>query len=62
LSYAMLKRIFPSYTTRDGRSPMEELHKLSRDVPYGYWTLLASAFSAARRRQQTKPRAGLRTA
>lgn len=30
---------------------MEELHKLSRDVPYGYWTLLASAFSAARRRQ-----------
>ena len=29
---------------------MEELHKLTRDVPYGYWTLLAGAFSAARRR------------
>jgi hypothetical protein len=34
---------------------MEELHKLTRDVPYGYWTILAGAFSAARRRQVQTP-------
>jgi hypothetical protein len=56
----MLKRIFPAHASPDGRTPMEELHKLTRDVPYGYWTILAGAFSAARRRSaKAKPQPGL---
>lgn len=33
---------------------MEELHKLTRDVPYGYWTVLTEAFRALRRRRATR--------
>ena len=35
---------------------MEELHKLTRDVPYGYWTVLAEAFRALRRRRSAPSR------
>lgn len=60
MSGGFLKRIFASHTTPDGRRDMEELHKLTRDVPYGYWTILAGAFSAARRRSgKAKPQPGL---